>query len=342
MLQKISIKATTRNGRIHYPNLPLSYQIFGQKPGHAPVVLVVHALTGNSEAAGKNGWWNRLIGYGKCIDLNSYTVLAFDIPGNGYNGFLIKDYGEITTADIAEWFLSGLEQLKISRLFAGIGGSLGGVILWELALLKPDLFENLIPIAADWKATDWVLAQCRIQKHILTNSVNPLVDARMHAMTFYRSPQSFKEKFNRSKNRTLLLFNVETWLLHHGKKLQSRFYLQAYKLMNHLLTTSNPEMSLDEFSNRAAAIKGEIHLIGIDSDGFFLNQEIEETFEALSKKKKSVFYHQIRSPHGHDAFLIEYDQLTALLQPVFNKKNKNLNLQYHDYTTEGSVCFQAD
>ena len=187
---------TTKSG-VSLKNLPLSYQVFGKQLGTAPVVLVTHALTGNSNVCGENGWWKGLIGPEKCINSEVFTILSFNIPGNGYDGFLIENYEDITIYDVAEWFLTGLQQLKISKVFAGIGGSLGGSILWQMAVLEPKLFQNIIPIATDWKATDWLIAQCRVQKQILNNSENPVHDARVHAMTFYRTPQSFKQKFNR-------------------------------------------------------------------------------------------------------------------------------------------------
>ena len=63
----------------------LSYHIFGKALGTAPVALVNHALTGNSEVAGENGWWKSVIGDDKPIDTNRFTVLAFNFPGNGFD-----------------------------------------------------------------------------------------------------------------------------------------------------------------------------------------------------------------------------------------------------------------
>ena len=71
-------------------NIELSYEVFGKPIGSAPIVLVNHALTGNSSVCGKHGWWNHIVGNNKLIDLNRYTVLAFNFPGNGYDGFLIR------------------------------------------------------------------------------------------------------------------------------------------------------------------------------------------------------------------------------------------------------------
>ena len=126
--------------------IQLSYEVFGQPLHQAPVVLVNHALTGNSHVAGESGWWSDLVGEGKCIDTRRYAVLAFNIPGNGYDGFAIENYRDFIARDIAQVFLTGLEKLGITRLYAAIGGSLGGGIAWEMAALNPNLIDHLIPI----------------------------------------------------------------------------------------------------------------------------------------------------------------------------------------------------
>ena len=117
----------------------MSYQLFGQPLFEAPIVLVNHALTGNSNVCGEKGWWKDLIGHGKAIDTNQYTILAFNIPGNGYDGFLIENYQNFIAKDIAKLFLAGFEKLKINQLFAIIGGSLGGGIAWQMAVLHPTI-----------------------------------------------------------------------------------------------------------------------------------------------------------------------------------------------------------
>ena len=73
-------------------DIELSYQIFGKDLHSAPIVLVNHALTGNSNVTGDDGWWSALIGEGKCIDTQRYTIISFNIPGNGYDGFVIDNY----------------------------------------------------------------------------------------------------------------------------------------------------------------------------------------------------------------------------------------------------------
>ena len=315
-LSYIQINDYTTQSGFHISTLQLSYQLFGLELGTAPVVLVNHALTANSNVVGENGWWKEVIGNRKTIDTKKFTVLAFNIPGNGFDGLLIDNYKDFVAKDIANLFLYALKKLKICKLHAIIGGSLGGGIAWEMAVINPDIAQHIIPIAADWKSTDWLIANCSIQEQFLLNSKYPVHDARMHAMMCYRTPASYKAKFNRSVHEELKIFNIESWLLHHGKKLQERFQLSAYKMMNHLLRT----IEVTNASNWAFElnkIKAQIHLVAIDSDLFFLAQENKETYKKLAESNCNVFYHEIVSIHGHDAFLIEFDQLDKILRPLF-------------------------
>lgn len=321
MLHHLKIKNfTTLNGSVQ--DIDLSYQVFGKELHSAPVVLVNHALTGNSNVTGKDGWWTELIGNGKCIDTQKYTVLSFNIPGNGYDGFVIDNYKDFVAGDMAQIFLLGLKQLEIQKLFAIIGGSLGGGIAWEMAALNPKLTVHLIPVASDWKSTDWLIANCQIQEQFLVNSKQPVHDARMHAMLTYRTPESFKERFRRSTNKELKVFNVESWLMHHGQKLQERFQLSAYKLMNQLLKTiditRNGEHPFLDVQNSET----NIHIIGVDSDLFFTAQENKDTYKQLAQANSNVTYGEVQSLHGHDAFLIEFEQMQKLLSGIFNTNGK--------------------
>jgi len=142
----------------------------------------------------------------------------------------------------------------------------------------------------------------------------------MHAMLCYRTPESFKERFQRSKNEELEIFNVESWLLHHGKKLQERFQLSAYKLMNQLLKTIDVTKGREE--TILDSIKASIHIIGVDSDLFFTAEENRETHKHLALTNPKVTYNEINSVHGHDAFLMEYQQLGKIIEPIFNQSSK--------------------
>ena len=315
---------TTKTGKTS--SLKMSYQLFGKPLYEAPIVLINHALTGNSNVTGESGWWTPIVGPGKVVDTNLYTVLAFNIPGNGQDqnpSNLIENYKDFTAGDIAQIFALALEDLKITQLFAVIGGSIGGGLAWELAALKPGLIEHLIPIASDWKSTDWLLANCHIQDRILNNSSEPLADARMHAMLLYRTPESLKSKFDRTLQDGEAIFAVESWLNYHGNILNERFQLAAYKMMNQVLRTIDITHGKEEFIKVASKIKSNIHIVTINSDLFFKPEENWETYVDLKIHKENITISEIQSIHGHDAFLIEFAQLEVILEGIFRIVSKS-------------------
>ena len=315
---------TTKTGKTS--SLKMSYQLFGKPLYEAPIVLINHALTGNSNVTGESGWWTPIVGPGKVVDTNLYTVLAFNIPGNGQDqnpSNLIENYKDFTAGDVAQIFALALEDLKITQLFAVIGGSIGGGLAWELAALKPGLIEHLIPIASDWKSTDWLLANCHIQDRILNNSSEPLADARMHAMLLYRTPESLKSKFDRTLQDGEAIFAVESWLNYHGNILNERFQLAAYKMMNQVLRTIDITHGKEEFIKVASKIKSNIHIVTINSDLFFKPEENWETYVDLKIHKENITISEIQSIHGHDAFLIEFAQLEVILEGIFRIVSKS-------------------
>lgn len=289
--------------------MPLSYELYGRPLHSAPVILINHALTGNSTVAGEKGWWKTLVGDGKTIGTENFTVLCFNIPGNGYDGFLIENHQDFTTADVAKIFLQGLEILKIKHLFALVGGSIGDAIGWEMLTQKPGLAEKFVPIATDFKTSDWLFSQCLVQKFLLESDEKPLEKARTHAMLCYRTPESINFRFENRLNDEKNIRQSTDWLNYHGNALRESFRIDSYKLMNHLLMTINADREM------LKNISSEIHLVAVDSDLFFPAFEIKKTFETL-KETNRINYHEIQSVHGHDAFLMEYGQLNSILKTI--------------------------
>lgn len=294
-------------------DLEIAYEVFGQPLYSSPIVLVNHALTGNSTVSGEKGWWNDLIGKEKVIDTEQFTVLSFNIPGNGYDGFFLEDHTIFDVEKIAQLFIHALEKLNVANLHAIIGGSIGGAVTWQMAYLKPNLAKYIIPIATHWYANDWIISNAHVQELILTQSKRPLHDARIHAMLLYRTPQSLSAKFKRAENEVNNEFEVINWLEHHGEKLNNRFQLKSYRLMNHLLKG----IQVTDKVENLAKIQSEIHMVGIDSDYLFIAQDSLDTLRKLKPLKENVYYHEIKSIHGHDAFLIEHVQLEKILSNLF-------------------------
>ena len=296
-------------------SLNLSYQIFGLQLGKGPLVVVNHSLTGDSNVTGDKGWWSELIGNKKMIDTNRFCVICINIPGN------IKEKSDFNydnkwiLHDVAKLFVQLLKNLGIRKVHSLIGGSIGGGLVWEMGLLDEKFFENLIPVAADYKASDWLISNTYFQNLILKNSKNPVFDARLHAMLSYRNPKSINRRF-KIKSNDLNERKVIDWLNHHGNKLKEKFSLKSYIHMNHLLSSIGYNYE-NKFLKLITKNKSKIHLVGVNSDLLFPNFEIENTYDLLSAIKKNIYYYQIQSDHGHDAFLIEFKQMKSKLNHIF-------------------------
>lgn len=296
-------------------SVSLSYQTFGLQLGKGPLVVVNHSLTGDSNISGDNGWWSELIGSKKMINTDKFCVMCINIPGNiqekrGFN------YGnKWILSDVAKLFVQLLKNLGVRKVHSLIGGSIGGGLVWEMGLLDENFFENLIPVAADYKASDWLISNTYFQNLILKNSKNPVFDARLHAMLSYRNPKSINRRF-KIKSNDLNERKVIDWLNHHGNKLKEKFSLKSYIHMNHLLSSIGYNYE-NKFLKLITKNKSKIHLVGVNSDLLFPNFEIENTYDLLSAIKKNIYYYQIQSDHGHDAFLIEFKQMKSKLNHIF-------------------------
>jgi homoserine O-acetyltransferase len=291
--------------------------VFGLNVNEGPVVIVNHSLTGDSNISGNSGWWNELVGPNKMINTNNYCVISINIPGN------IQDKGSFNFEnnwilnDVARLFIDLLKNLKIKKIHSIIGGSIGGGLVWEMGLIAPDYVKNLIPIAADYKVSDWLISNTYLQNLILKNSKNPVFDARVNAMISYRNAKSlnkrFKLEFDDSKKRKVI-----EWLDYHGKKLSKNISVQSYIHMNNLLSSiGKTKKRREDFKKLIEKTKCSIHLVGIDSDLLFPDFEIQKTYDLFSGFKKDIFYHQIKSDHGHDAFLIEFKKIESKLNYIF-------------------------
>jgi homoserine O-acetyltransferase len=87
--------------------------------------------------------------------------------------------------------------------------------------------------------------------------------------------------------------------------------------MNNLIKTIDITRDRGDFVDVAQKIEADIHIVAVDSDYFFTADENKETYNMLKPFKSNVYYHEINSIHGHDAFLIEFEQLKNILTPLF-------------------------
>ena len=348
-LFKIIVQEFTTEEGLYFKEFPLTYEIFGDPVNLVDKgVLAIHALTGNSNVCGDEGWWQDTIGPNKTIDLNEYSVICFNIPGNGYDSedITVNIDEMLTSRDIAALFIRGLQALNIYRLWGIIGASLGGLITWEIAIQKPELAKYILPIAAGPITSDWVRAHTAIQEEIFLHSDEPQKISRMLAMMFYRTPKSFEQRFKGAWNEVKNQTEIESYLHYQGDKLTKRMSHDAYRRMNYLLGSQIHRASLPKIEKRLKTVKSKIVMTIISSDILFSPDDLKITWQKLKTIGVDADLHEIISDFGHDAFLVEWQQLDKILNPYFpvgqNKNIIDLGRNPQEKTAELSATKQPE
>src|SRR3954451_16539874 len=326
----------------------VAYRTWGRLNDKANnAVLVLHALTGDSQSAGPGGWWTPLIGPGRAIDTDHAFVVCANILGGcqGSTGPASEDpltgrpYGMrfplITIGDIVSAQRALVDHLGIRRLVA-IGGSIGGFQDLEWATRHPDLVSGTVPVAATGALDAQGVALNEIGRRAImadpdwrggsyaAEGVYPargLSIARMVGMVTYHSKESMDLRFGRNlATRPILYpgfgptFDVEGYLHYHGDALTRRFDANSYLYLTRAMDLYDVGRNGGE-TDWLRRIEVPISLVGIRSDWLFPPGPIRELGNQLRDLGKDVEYHELDSPHGHDAFLKEWDQMTEAIGP---------------------------
>ena len=309
------------------PELTVAYRHDGLSPAEAPQILVVHALTGSADAAGD--WWEPLIGEGRALDTARYGVLCANLLGGRYGTSgpdspdpatgrpYGGDFPSVTTRDQAraQWRL--LDALGVERIALVTGGSLGGMVALEIALARPDAVDHVVPIAAPAATGPMAIAWNHLQITLIERlGLDGLALARELAMTTYRSESDFDERFGRDIEPDGR-FSIVSYLDYQGQKLVERFDAATYRILAGAMDRHDIGLAwggLDGAFARLAAGGTDVTGIGIEDDILYGPRQVKVLVDAATAAGANAQYREIRSSKGHDAFLVEWDQLTALLR----------------------------
>jgi homoserine O-acetyltransferase len=309
------------------PELTVAYRHDGPPPGVAPQVVVVHALTGSADAAGD--WWEPLIGPGRALDTARVGVLCANLLGGRYGttGPTTIDprigapfaaaFPAVSTRDqaAAQWAL--LDALGIDAVALVVGGSLGGMVSLEIAVQRPTAVRHVAPIAAPAATGPMAIAWNRLQVAMIDAlGLDGLSLARQLAMTTYRSEADFAERFGRSVEPDGRP-SIVSYLDYQGRKLTERFDPATYRVLagamdRHDIGTGRggAAAAFALLAEAGVSVTG----IGIQDDILYGPRQVRELVAAAEAAGAAARYREIDSTKGHDAFLVEWDQLTALLR----------------------------
>jgi homoserine O-acetyltransferase len=324
---------TTANGRV-LSGLRLRYQVLGnaQAARENGWILVFHALTGSSDV---EQWWGPMIGPGRALDTSRHAVLSANLLGSCYGSTGPREWAaendgpfpELTPADLAVAHVPLLEQLGIERLALVTGGSLGGMVTLEWGRRSPVPVDRLVVFAAPAATSAQAIAWNTVQRMAIEadpawrggryfpgqGPTGGLGAARALAMITYRSHIEFGARFGRTSSRTPGRFDVDHYLRRQGDKLVARFDAASYVALMRA-------MDLHDVGDLAAAARetagrvGTVIGVGVDTDILYAAEEVRAWTEAYRAAGVDARYREIASPAGHDAFLIEWDQVETILR----------------------------
>lgn len=283
---------------------------------------------------------------GSCYGTTGPAGAGFPLASES-NGPKDNHAATLTTWDQARSILLALDALGVKRLHLCVGGSLGGMIALCLAALAPDRVERLAPVAATAASSAWVVGWNHVARGIIrldpgypTEVTQGLSVARQLAMLTYRAEPGLDRYQPRTANAPWEgnhAYPIQSYLDYQGKKLVARFdaraYLSLLDSMDHHDLARRPtapgeheswrlgpdapkaqdDPSEPEVSWGLSRIRASVVTASVDSDELFFPEQTERFAETLRKQGRLVEEHTIHSIHGHDAFLIEWDQLTVIL-----------------------------
>ncbi len=325
------------------PEITLAYTTMGKLNADCSnVIWVCHALTGSAEVA---DWWSGLVGDGKLFDPAEHFIICANVLGSHYgstsalsinpktNTPYYHDFPFISIRDIVKSFHLLCNHLNISKINTCIGGSLGGQQAIEMAIMYPDLVENLILIATNAQFSPWGIAFNETQRMAIAGDNTwqnydenagqaGLKIARAIALLSYRNYQTYSITQQRSNEPLNRKFRAATYQHYQGEKLVSRFNAFSYWTLTCIMDSHDVGRGRGEVKDVLGQIKAKTLVLGIESDVLFpINEQ-----EFLAKNIPHARLERIDSLYGHDGFLIENQLLTKVIKTWQSNNGKEMDL----------------
>jgi homoserine O-acetyltransferase len=335
--------------------LEIAYRTFGRlNAERTNAILVCHALTldqhvaGAHPTSGKPGWWQRMVGTGLPLDPERHFIICSNVVGgcmgstgpSSINPATDKPWGlafpVVTIADMVRAQAMLVEALGIKRLFAVIGGSMGGMQVLQWAVDYPERLFAAVCIAAAARHSAQNIAFHEVGRQAIMadpywqggayaeRGARPekgLAVARMAAHITYLSETALQRKFGRELQRDGLSwgfdadFQVESYLRHQGAAFVERFdansYLYITRAMDYFDLSGAGGEGLAAAFERARDVR--FCVVSFSSDWLYPTVESQGIVRALNAAGARVSFVEIDSDRGHDAFLLDEPVLRAVL-----------------------------
>ena len=316
----------------------------GDLAGKNNILLVEHALTGDSDAA---DWWCEAIGPGKALDTDEWCVICTNALGSCYGstgpatehpdgGVWGSRFPAINMRDMVHAERAFLEALGIGRVHAIIGGSMGGARTLEWTLLYPETVDYALVLAVSARASAWQIGIQTAQITSITQDPDwyggdyhgtgcapdaGLAAARRIAHLTYRGELEIDERFGTSAQAGENplgpfradgeRFAVQSYLEHQGKKLTERFDAASYVTLTEALNRHDVGRDRGGLNKALASSTVPTMIVGVDTDILYPYHQQEHLSRNLGNLLAMA---KLSSPVGHDAFLVEARQMDRILR----------------------------
>lgn len=331
---KSSIPLPLESGEI-LEDFTLAYTTYGSLNADASnVIWVIHALTGDSNAA---DWWSGIVGESSLFNFTNHFIICANLLGSCYGSTNPLSVNTITgspyynrfplisTRDLAFSLDLLRKHLKIDTIHTLIGGSLGGQVALEWAYLLGNKLQNAIVIAATAKTSPWVIGFNEAQRMAIASDntwgqpqndagTKGLEAARAMAMLSYRNPLDLNAKQKETTDK-LDGFLASSYLRYQGSKLTKRFNAFSYWTLTKAMDSHDIGRGRGGCEKALSEISAKVLAIGVNSDLLFLDQESQDLIKPIKKGEHAT----LLSSAGHDAFLIEFEQLSRLIEDFYQK-----------------------
>ncbi len=306
-----------------------------------------HAAGHHKTTDRKPGWWDFMIGPGKPFDTNNYFVICSNVIGgckgstgpSSINPKTQKPYNlsfpVVTIGDMVKAQKELMDHLGIKSLLSVAGGSMGGMQVLEWAIKYPDFVKSALPIATTSHYSAQAIAFDEVGRqaifaddnwengNYLDKGVTPdkgLSVARMLAHITYLSEEGMHLKFGRRLRQKErygydfdLDFEVESYLRYQGQSFIKRFDANTYLYITKAIDYFDLVLEHGSLQKAFENVKATFLLISFTSDWLFPTFASKAIVRALKINKKMVSFCEIPSAYGHDAFLIEGEEIKRLV-----------------------------
>lgn len=315
-----------------------------------------HAAGYHNETDKKAGWWDTLIGKGKAFDTDKYFIICTNILGGcsgttgpcSINPQTGKPYGTdfpvFTIEDTVKVQKKLLDYLEIESLYCVAGGSMGGMEAMQFSISYPDYVKSAVLIATTSRLSPQAIAFNAVGRNSIISDPawnngdyydkeqkpdRGLANARMIGHITYLCEEAMYNKFGRKlQNKDHYDFNfdidfqVESYLQHQGQIFVDRFDANSYLYITKAVDYFDPAEKYGSLKNAFKETNAKFLVISFDSDWLFPSYQSKEIVNTLMQLGKDVSYCEIKSPCGHDAFLLEYETQDKIIKSFLDNHIK--------------------